>query len=98
VAAREVGLYVDSGVPVAEAIRAATYNGAVVLGMEDRLGRIAPGYLADIIAVDGSPLEEPSRLRNVVFVMKDGFVYRVCDGTVSPACPALDGPMPAPGE
>lgn len=75
--AREVGLYVASGVPAAEAIKAATSNGAEILGMADELGRIQPGYLADIIAVDGNPVDDPAHLRNVAFVMKNGVVYKL---------------------
>jgi len=75
--AREVGLYVASGVPVAEAIRAATTTNAEILGLSGRLGRIAPGYLADLIAVTGDPIADVTRLRNVSFVMKDGIVDRL---------------------
>lgn len=75
--AREVGLYVQSGVPAAEAIRAATQTNAEILGMSGRLGRIAPGYLADLIAVAGDPVADVARLRNVAFVMKDGIVERL---------------------
>lgn len=74
--AREVELYVASGVPAAEAIRAATSNGAEILGMGDELGSIRPGYLADLIAVDGDPLREIGRLQKVVFVMRDGIVHK----------------------
>lgn len=74
--AREIGLYVDSGVPAAAAIAAATRNGAAALGMEDALGVIRPGCIADIIAVDGDPLVDVARLRKVAFVMKDGVVHR----------------------
>jgi imidazolonepropionase-like amidohydrolase len=74
--ARELELYVASGVPAAEAIRAATSNGAEILGMGEELGSIRPGYLADLIAVDGDPLQEIARLRKVVFVMKDGTVHK----------------------
>ena len=89
--AREVELYVASGVPVAEAIRAATANGAEILGIGDSLGLIRPGYTADLIAVDGSPLEDPSRLRDVVFVMKEGEVHKSCASSAAPGCaPAAD--------
>lgn len=74
--ARELELYVASGVPAAEAIRAATSNGAEILGMGGELGSIRPGYLADLIAVDGDPLQEIARLQRVVFVMKDGIVHK----------------------
>lgn len=78
--AREVDLYVRSGVPAAEAIKAATSNGALVLGMGGELGRIQPGFLADIIAVEGDPVADATRLRHVVFVMKDGVVHKRDDG------------------
>lgn len=73
--ADEIGLYVDSGVPAAEAIRAATRNGAAVLGMKDSLGRILPGYVADLIAVDADPVADVAVLRGVRFVMKDGVIH-----------------------
>jgi imidazolonepropionase-like amidohydrolase len=85
--AEEIGLYVASGVPAAEAIRAATRNGAEVLGMQGTLGRILPGYLADLIAVDGDPVAEVATLREVRFVMKDGVIHRArgaSDGGTTP--------------
>lgn len=96
--AQEVGLYVDAGVPPAEAIRAATRNGAAALGQEHQLGRIAAGFLADLIAVEGSPLDDPARLRRVVFVMKGGRTYRWCTDRPSAYCPALDAAGTAPGQ
>ena len=44
--------------------------------MADQLGRLAPGYEADIIALDGNPLEDITAVRNVVFVMRGGVVYQ----------------------
>ena len=96
--AREVGLYVASGVPAAEAIRAATASGAEALGMAGSLGLIRPGYLADIIAVEGSPIDDPERLRSVVFVMKDGIVHRLCRDGDTPRCPPRDAPRVPRGE
>jgi imidazolonepropionase-like amidohydrolase len=58
-----------------EAIRAATVNAADLLGVPDR-GVIAPGKLADIIAVPGNPLEDVKRLQQVCFVMKGGMVVK----------------------
>lgn len=64
------------GLTPAAAIRAATIDAAQVLGWDDRIGTITAGKLADIIAVDGNPLEEPAALKRVVFVMRGGQVYR----------------------
>jgi len=59
-----------------QSIQAATVNAAELLGWSDRIGRIAPGYLADIIAVDGDPLADVTKLETVGFVMKDGVVVK----------------------
>jgi imidazolonepropionase-like amidohydrolase len=59
----------------AEAIRAGTVNAAELLGASDR-GRIAKGLLADLIAVDGNPLEEPAAVQRVRWVMKGGVPLR----------------------
>jgi imidazolonepropionase-like amidohydrolase len=75
--AREFVYMVETGYPPMDAIRSATSVNARVLGMEDRIGAVEPGLLADIIAVDGDPLQDISVLRNVSFVMKDGVVYKV---------------------
>ena len=73
--AKEFGYMVEGGMPPLEAIQAATTTAAEVLRAEDRLGSIRAGKLADIIAVDGDPLEDISRLEQVRFVMKDGKVH-----------------------
>ena len=59
-----------------EAIQSATTVAAESLGWIGGTGAIAPGYYADIIAVDGDPLEDVSVLENVTFVMKGGEVYK----------------------
>ncbi len=59
-----------------DAVISATSRAAESLGMEDQLGAIAPGLEADIIAVDGDPLTDPTALRRVVFVMRGGRVYK----------------------
>jgi imidazolonepropionase-like amidohydrolase len=59
-----------------EALTSANRVAAEALGMGDRLGRLAPGYEADIIALDGDPLEDLSAVRRVVFVMRGGVVYK----------------------
>ncbi|MEN1729369.1 MAG: amidohydrolase family protein [Pseudomonadota bacterium] len=73
--AREFELMVETGMPEIEAIRAATLNSADLLGISDTAGAIKPGYWADIIAVEGSPLENIGILGDIRFVMKDGEVY-----------------------
>jgi imidazolonepropionase-like amidohydrolase len=73
--ARELEWFVLAGMTPAQAIAAATANGAALLGMEDRLGRIAPGYYADIIAVEGDPATDIHAITNgVPWVMKAGSV------------------------
>ena len=66
----------DGGQPPLEAITSATSLGAEALGMGSRIGTIAPGFEADLIAVDGDPTRDITALRRVVFVMKGGRVYR----------------------
>ncbi|MDG1571071.1 amidohydrolase family protein [Robiginitalea sp. M366] len=73
--AQEFGYMVEAGMPAAEALRAATITNATLLGAGDRLGQLKPGYLADIIAVSGNPLEDVGTLMQMQFVMKDGVVY-----------------------
>jgi imidazolonepropionase-like amidohydrolase len=63
-----------------EAINAATVNAADLLGWSDRVGSIAPGKFADIIAVEGDPLKDISEMERVKFVMKGGVVYKSAAG------------------
>ena len=62
--------------PPMAALQSATMTTARLLGVEDELGSIAAGKLADIIAVTGDPIEDISLLRLVDFVMKDGVIYK----------------------
>ena len=64
------------GMTPTQAIQSATLVSAELLGWEDRVGRIAPGMYADIVAVNGNPLEDISELEDVDFVMKGGMVYK----------------------
>ena len=70
--ALEFATLVQAGVPVLEAIRAATVNAAKAFGIADSVGTIAQGMIADIIAVEGDPLADPLALQRVRFVMKGG--------------------------
>ena len=64
------------GQPAMDAIVAVTSLNATALNLQDRIGTLAPGMEADLIAVDGDPLTDITALRRVVFVMKGGKVYR----------------------
>jgi imidazolonepropionase-like amidohydrolase len=66
----------DGGVEPLTALVSANSLGAEALGMADRIGAIAPGLQADIIALDGDPLKDITAVRRVVFVMKGGIVYK----------------------
>ncbi len=73
--ARELEWFVRAGMSPAQAITAATVNGAALLGLEDRLGRIAPGYYADMLAVEGDPLNDIRAVtQGALWVMKAGNV------------------------
>jgi imidazolonepropionase-like amidohydrolase len=67
---------VEFGMPPMDAIQSATARAALMLDMEGKIGVIAPGAFADIIAVNGDPLRDIKELENVQFVMKDGQVFR----------------------
>ncbi len=72
---RELGWFVKAGMTPEQALGTATTNGAALLGKENELGAVAPGYLADIVAVEGDPLADINVvLNNVRWVMKDGAV------------------------
>lgn len=66
----------EAGMPPMEAIQSATMGGAMLLGLEDELGSIETGKRADIIAVEGNPIENIEQMQHVRFVMKDGVIYK----------------------
>ena len=66
----------EAGQDPMDAIVSATSRAARSLGLGEELGRVAPGFTADLVAVDGNPLEDVTALRRVRFVMRDGVVYR----------------------
>jgi imidazolonepropionase-like amidohydrolase len=74
--ARELELMVQYGMPAADALRADLLNGAKLLGWSGKIGELKAGYFADVIAVEGNPLEDVSALRRVGFVMKGGEIYK----------------------
>jgi dipeptidyl aminopeptidase/acylaminoacyl peptidase len=83
---RELGWLIKAGLTPLEALRAATVNGAASIHKENEIGAVAPGYLADIIAVEGDPLADINVvIKNVRAVMVGG---KVLDPSVSSAPPA----------
>jgi imidazolonepropionase-like amidohydrolase len=72
---RELGWFVKLGMTPEQALAAATTNAAALLGKEKELGTLAPGYFADVVAVEGDPLADINvAINNVRWVMKGGAV------------------------
>jgi len=74
--AREFELMVKYGMPAVAVLQADLINGAKVLGWQNEIGELKPGYFADVIAVPGDPTQDISAVTRVSFVMKGGVVYR----------------------
>jgi imidazolonepropionase-like amidohydrolase len=74
--AKEFGYMVEAGMPPLEAIQSATITNAMLLGIGDEVGQIKENFFADIIAVDENPLTTIRTLEKVVFVMKEGKIYK----------------------
>jgi len=74
--AREFELMVRYGMTPLAVLQADLLNGARLLAWDDQIGALKPGYLADVIAVSGDPLQDIGALKKVAFVMKGGVIYR----------------------
>jgi imidazolonepropionase-like amidohydrolase len=66
----------DAGMPPLDIIHAVTTNAAELLGWQDRIGAVAQGKFADLVAVNGDPIADITELERIRFVMKDGQVVR----------------------
>ncbi len=90
---RELLAMTYAGLPPLAVLKAATINGAKALGIEDKLGTVEPGKLADLIVVSGNPVHDIKAARNVRFVIKDGVVHdpevllRSAEGKIGPVGP-----------
>ncbi len=74
--AKEFGYMVEAGMPPLAAIQSATTTNAMLLGIANEVGQIKENFFADIIAVEGDPLQNIKTLEKVIFVMKDGKLYK----------------------
>ena len=74
--AKEFGYMVEVGMPPMEAIQSATLINAKVLGLANELGQIKANFIADIVATDSNPLKDITAMERIIFVMKDGFIYK----------------------
>jgi len=74
--AREMELMVKYGMPAADVLKADLLNGAKLLGWEGQIGELKAGFFADVIAVEGDPLQDISAVTKVKFVMKGGVIYK----------------------
>ncbi len=73
---KEFRFMVEAGMPAMAAIQSATTTNAIILNMQDQIGQIAAGFIADIVAVNDDPTKKIDTMENVVFVMKGGKVYK----------------------
>lgn len=73
---KEFGYMEEVGMPAMETLQSATITNAKILNMENELGQITVGFLADIVATDEDPTQNIHTMENVVFVMKEGKVYK----------------------
>jgi imidazolonepropionase-like amidohydrolase len=74
--AKEFGYMVEAGMPAMESLQSATTISAKLLRADDSLGKIKAGFMADIIAVNADPTQDISTMNDVVFVLKNGVIYK----------------------
>jgi imidazolonepropionase-like amidohydrolase len=72
---RELELYVEAGIPAADVLHMATLGAARVAKLDGVTGSIAPGKRADLVLIDGDPLQKISDIRRTVLVIKGGVIY-----------------------
>jgi len=90
---RELLAMTYAGLPPAAVLRAATINGATALGVEDKLGSVEVGKLADLVVVNGNPVDDIKAARNIQFVIKDGVIHdpesllQSAEGKIGPVGP-----------
>mgnify|MGYP001266799673 FL=1 len=72
--AKEFGYMVEAGMPVMEVIQSATSIAAKVLGLEEEIGHVVPGFIADLVAVPGNPFESIEVMERPSFIMKSGVI------------------------
>lgn len=96
--AKEFQYMVEAGMPPAFALQAATTHAAELLKKSKDLGTIEPGKFADVIAVEGNPLEDITVMQKVAFVMKDGVVYKQDGKPATPVAQVVEPAMVAQGE
>jgi len=73
---REIELYAEAGIPVADVLRIATLDSARITGVADRKGSVETGKDSDLILIDGNPFDDISAIRRAVLVMKGDTLYR----------------------
>jgi imidazolonepropionase-like amidohydrolase len=83
--AKQFAKMVEWGMTPMQAIQAATINAADLLGWSDRVGQVAQGFYADLVAVEGDPLRDVTVLERPSFVMKGGTVYKAKGQSVAAA-------------
>ena len=74
--AREFQYMVEAGMSEADAIKSATIEAAKLLRVDDELGQIKSGFIADIVAVSSNPMDDITILKDISFVMKEGVVFK----------------------